>query len=115
MIPAALASQLTQCLADFLRFSFASTTPGLERVIEDFLATSGAVLKGPYVSLQLPFTTGTNPAFFPKLPLPFTPHGAPGARVDEEPLGRRGGEGSTEGLPHRRASENGPREPHDVR
>ena len=41
MIPSALASQLQQGLADFLRFSFWSSTPGMEHVIDDLLAEPG--------------------------------------------------------------------------
>ena len=74
MIPAALAGQLQRGLADFLRFSFWSSTPGMEHVIEDLLAEPGGLLKGPYVSLKLPFVSGTNPEFFSDVPLPFTPH-----------------------------------------
>lgn len=74
MIPSALSAQLQQGLADFLRFSFWSSTPGMEHVIEDLLAEPGALVKGPYVSLKLPFATGKNPTFFPNIPLGFTPH-----------------------------------------
>ena len=74
MIPAALAGQLERGLADFLRFSFWSSTPGMERVVDDLLAEPGALLKGPYVSLKLPYRRGSNPRFFPEVPLPFMPH-----------------------------------------
>ncbi len=74
MIPSALAGQLQQGLADFLRFSFWSSTPGMEHVVEDLLAEPGGLLKGPYVSLKLPFVSGTNPRYFPDVPLEFTPY-----------------------------------------
>jgi len=74
MIPSALAAQLRQGLGDFLRFSFWSSTPGMEQVVEDLLAEPGALLKGPYVSLKLPFVRGTQPGFFPAVPLGFLPH-----------------------------------------
>jgi hypothetical protein len=54
MIPSALSGQLQQGLADFLRFSFWSSTPGMEHVIDDLLDEPGGLLKGPYVSLKLP-------------------------------------------------------------
>ena len=74
MIPSALSGQLQQGLADFLRFSFWSSTPGMEHVVNDLLAEPGGLLKGPYVSLKLPFVSGKNPNFFPNVPMGFTPH-----------------------------------------
>ena len=74
MIPSALSGQLQQGIADFLRFSFWSSTPGMEHVINDLLAEPGALLKGPYVSLRLPFVSGGDPRFFPDVPLAFAPH-----------------------------------------
>lgn len=74
MIPAALAAQLQQGLADFLRMSFWSSTPGMESVIEDLIDDPGALAKGPYLSVKLPFAAGNNPAYFPDVPLRFVPH-----------------------------------------
>ena len=74
MIPSALSSQLQQGLSDFLRFSFWSSTHGMEHVIEDLLAEPGGLVKGPYVSLKLPFVSGKSPRFFEDIPLGFTPH-----------------------------------------
>lgn len=74
MIPAALCGQLEQGLADFLRVSFWSSTPGMETVIERLISTPGAVLKGPYVSLSLPFREGSAEEPFPELPLGFPAH-----------------------------------------
>ncbi len=86
MIPSALARQLEQGLADFLRFSFWSSTPGMKHVVDDLLAEPGALVKGPYVSLKLPFVSGTNPRFFPDVPLDFVPH-----RHQEQAFARLGG------------------------
>ena len=58
MIPSALSAQLQQGLIDFLRFSFWSSTPGMEQVIEDLIARPGALVKGPYISVKLTFVTG---------------------------------------------------------
>ena len=74
MIPSALSRQLQQGLADFLRFSFWSSTPGMENVIEHLLRDDAMLLKGPYVSLKLPFRGGRNPDAFPAIPLGFQPH-----------------------------------------
>lgn len=74
MIPAALSSMLQQGVADFLRMSFWSSTPGMEDVIERFVQTEGAVFKGPYVSVKLPFRQGGDAEFFPQVPLGFPAH-----------------------------------------
>ena len=58
MIPAALTTMLQQGVSDFLRMSFWSSTPGMETVIDRFLQTEGAVFKGPFVSVKLPFRSG---------------------------------------------------------
>ena len=47
MIPSALAGQLRQGLADFLGFSFWSSTPGMEGVVERLLAEPGAWSRDP--------------------------------------------------------------------
>ena len=86
MIPSALTGQLQQGLADFLRFSFWSSTPGMTSVIEDLISLPGGLTKGPYVSLKLPFLPGKDPSFFPHVPLPFTPHAH-----QEEAFQRMGG------------------------
>ena len=74
MIPAALSSQLERGLADFLRMSFWSSTPGMEGVIDRLIATPGGILKGPYVSVTLPFERGGVEEFFPLVPLGFPAH-----------------------------------------
>ena len=74
MIPAALTAMLQQGVADFLRMSFWSSTPGMESVIERFLATEGSVLKGPFVSVKLPFRSGGETEFFPEVPLGYPAH-----------------------------------------
>ena len=74
MIPGAMAAQLQQGLADFLRVSFWSSTPGMEQVVEDLIAEPGGLGKGPYLSVKLPFLAGTQPDYFAQVPLPFTPH-----------------------------------------
>ena len=74
MIPSALSTLLERGLADFLRVSFQSTSPGMERVVEDFLADRSEYLKGPYVSARLPFVASTRPHPFPQVPLGFPAH-----------------------------------------
>jgi len=74
MNPTALGQQLEHGIRDFLRYSFWSSTPGMEHVVEDLVSTPDALVKGPYVSLKLPFVRGSSPDFFPDVPLGFTPH-----------------------------------------
>ena len=74
MIPAALCSQLEHGIADFLRTSFWSSTPGMEGVINRLVATPGGILKGPYISVKLPFVEGGVGEFFPEVPLGFRAH-----------------------------------------
>ncbi len=70
MIPSTLSTQLEQGL----RSSLWSSTPGMEHLVGDFLGQDQAAWKGPWVDLKLPFVPGINPAFFPNVPMPFTPH-----------------------------------------
>ena len=74
MIPSALSAQLQQGLADFLRYSFWSSTPGMERVIDDLMGEAGGVTRGPYLSVKLPFESRGRADFFPDVPLPYPPH-----------------------------------------
>ena len=74
MIPAALTAMLQQGVSDFMRMSFWSSTPGMETVIDRFIATDGAIFKGPYVSVRLPFRQGGAAEFFPELPLGYPAH-----------------------------------------
>lgn len=74
MNPSVLASQLEQGVRDFLKFSFEATTAGFDSAIDRFLDVPGQFLKGPHIQVSLPFVRGTRPDFFPKVPLPFTPH-----------------------------------------
>ena len=74
MNPSVLAHQLKQSVNDYLRLSFATTTPFFEEMLERFI-TSGGVSKGPYLSIKLPFKKGDGQSdFFPDVPLGFTPH-----------------------------------------
>jgi DEAD/DEAH box helicase domain-containing protein len=54
--------------------SFWSSTPGMDRVIDDLVSEPGALWKGPYLSVRLPFVTGTGGEPFPEVPLAFPAH-----------------------------------------
>ncbi len=46
----------------------------MEHVIHDLLAEPGSLIKGPYVSLKMPFRSGTRGEAFAEVPLGHTPH-----------------------------------------
>ncbi|MBS3780561.1 MAG: DEAD/DEAH box helicase [Desulfovermiculus sp.] len=74
MIPSILSQQIDQGLKDFLSTTFHSTNPLFHNMLDRFLDRDGALNKGPYISLQLPFQKGSSQEFFPEIPLGFTPH-----------------------------------------
>jgi DEAD/DEAH box helicase domain-containing protein len=75
MIPSVVASQIKNCVADYLRTTFHPTTSGFENLIHDFLREPDQYYKGPYISLGLPFQASDSPSEpFPEIPLGFQPH-----------------------------------------
>ena len=74
MIPSTLAAEVTDALEDFLSTGFGPSNPALSGVVEQFLADTDNLFKGPYLSVDLPFRhapEGGEP--FPETPLGFTP------------------------------------------
>ena len=74
MLPSVVASELEQVAADAIRTAFHPTTPGFRGLIDRFLAEREQLLKGPYVSVALPFHQGSGRNWFPEIPLPFPPY-----------------------------------------
>ena len=75
MIPSIVATQVRNCVSDYLRTTFRPTTPGFEGLLERFIAKPDNTGKGPYVSIGLPFRPGNHSGeFFPEIPLGFTPY-----------------------------------------
>ncbi len=74
MLPSVVASELEQVAADAIRTAFHPTTPGFAGLIDRFLAEREQLLKGPYVSVALPFHQGTGRNWFPEIPLSFPPY-----------------------------------------
>ena len=75
MIPSVVASEVTGALRDFLTTGFGPSSPELASVVDDFLADPENLVKGPYLSVALPFRRapeGGEP--FPEVPLGFTPY-----------------------------------------
>jgi DEAD/DEAH box helicase domain-containing protein len=74
LLPSVVASELEQVAADAIRTAFHPTTPGFAGLIDRFLAEREQLLKGPYVSVALPFHQGTGRNWFPEIPLSFPPY-----------------------------------------
>ena len=74
MIPSVVASELEQVAADAIRTAFHPTTPGFSGLIDRFLANREQLLKGPFVSVALPFREGSGRDWFPQIPLSFPPY-----------------------------------------
>ena len=75
MIPSTLAAEVSGVLRDFLSTGFGPSNPALSDVVKGFLDDSDNLLKGPYLSVDLPFQRapqGGEP--FPDTPLGFTPY-----------------------------------------
>ena len=75
MIPSTLSAEVSGALRDFLSTGFGPSNPALSDVVKDFLADTDNLLKGPYLSVDLPFQRapeGGEP--FPEIPLGFTPY-----------------------------------------
>ena len=74
MLPSVVASELEQVACDAIRTAFHPTTPGFTGLIDRFLADRDQLLKGPFVSVSLPFREGSGRDWFPQIPLPFPPY-----------------------------------------
>lgn len=82
MLPSVVSRQVADSVAAFLRAAFPLNSPlfngeenGDISMLEEFLAQPETLLKGPYLSAQLPFRKSALPLdFFDNLTLPFPPH-----------------------------------------
>lgn len=75
MIPAILSSQIQDAVRDYLRTTFPITTPLFDKALERLISDPGCFIKGPYLSLGMPFRKGESSGeFFPEVPLGFVPH-----------------------------------------
>ena len=72
MLPSILAREVRTSLRDQLRASFGPTTKSFDRLIEDFVKAPDTLIKGPWLTLELPFRrTKSDAEFFPDIPLGF--------------------------------------------
>ena len=74
MIPTVVAAEIVQALRDFLVTGFKPSNPELGDVIDGFLADRANLVRGPYLSLALPFRKASGGEPFSKVPLGFTPY-----------------------------------------
>jgi DEAD/DEAH box helicase domain-containing protein len=74
MIPSVVATQIRNCVEDYLYTTFRPTTAGFQGLMERFLSEKPNLYRGPYVSLGLPFRPSSlGKDYFPEIPLGFTP------------------------------------------
>ena len=69
MVPSTLAAEVTDALKDFLSTGFGPSNPALATVMDNFLDRRDNLIKGPYLSVALPFQRapeGGEP--FPEMP-----------------------------------------------
>lgn len=74
MIPSVLARQVRHAIEEYLTTQYAITTPRFANTLHNFVQR-GDMFKGPFVSFQLPFESGTKDVdYFPHIPLRFRPY-----------------------------------------
>ncbi|MEO1149561.1 MAG: DEAD/DEAH box helicase [Pseudomonadota bacterium] len=75
MNPILLGKQVEDGLKDLVRSSFETTSSAFDGMIETFLDTPGNFIKGPWLSVDMPFrSSSTSSEPFPDVPLGFRPH-----------------------------------------
>lgn len=75
MLPSILARQVRNGVEDQLRATFAPSSPGFNDLIERFVGERDSLVKGPWLSLDMPFRrSGHHGEFFPSIPMDFKPY-----------------------------------------
>lgn len=75
MIPSVLSTQVRKGVEDFLRTTFPISTPLFHGVVDRLIDSNGGLFQGPYISIKLPFRSGTcGPDYFTDIPMAFPPH-----------------------------------------
>lgn len=75
MIPSVISTQVRKGIEDFLRTTYPPAEPFFADVLENLFAEQETVLKGPYVTLKLPFRPGLKgTGISPELPMHFPPY-----------------------------------------
>ena len=74
MLPSVVASEVASAIRAFVESQFLPSNRRMTTVIQEFLRQGENLLKGPYLSLSLPFQTDSEPGeAFPQVPLGFVP------------------------------------------
>ncbi|MBF0230041.1 MAG: DEAD/DEAH box helicase [Desulfamplus sp.] len=74
MLPSVLVHQIEQGVKDFLRTTFAVSTPHFNQMMETFFSEQ-PIFKGPYLSIALPFHTGNmGKEVFPEIRIEHAPY-----------------------------------------
>ena len=75
ILPLALAREIKSGIEEFLHTSFRPSTRGFKNLVTDFTSDPDNLFRGPYLGIDLPFTTAdTDTEFFPEVPLGHTPY-----------------------------------------
>ena len=91
MNPILLGRQVEDGLKGLVRDTLNTTSPAFDGTVDRFLDTPGNYIKGPWISVAMPFTQSVKPGEpfeqpFPKVPLKFAPY-----RHQETAFDRLGG------------------------
>ena len=74
ILPLALAQEIKEGVREFLHTSFKPSTPGFKSLITDFTSEPDNLFRGPYIGVDLPFSTATSDEeYFPAVPLGHRP------------------------------------------
>ena len=75
MIPSVVSFEIQEALRDFLATEFRPSNSEMSDLIDRFLSDDSNLIKGPYLSLALPFQRSTEKGEpFPEIPLGFNPY-----------------------------------------
>ena len=75
ILPLTLAEQAKTAVEEVLRASYRPSTPAFSNLIDDFVREPDNLFRGPYLSLDLPYTSAdTREEPFPEVPLGHTPY-----------------------------------------
>lgn len=79
MYPSIVSHQVIESVGKYVKSAFTMNSPCFEQddysMIDQFLTEGDNLIKGPYLSIQLPFRQSTLPLnFFPQVNLPFPPY-----------------------------------------
>ncbi len=75
ILPLTLTEQAKTAVEEVLRASYRPSTPAFSNLIDDFVQEPNNLFRGPYLSLDLPYTSAdTQKEPFPSVPLGYTPY-----------------------------------------